>query len=599
MPVNASSEIFARNEDLGYRVWSKGKWYEAQPIGPDGQSTATDGWIIFDSNARGVLIASIQQPAGSAAFAKYAILTPTDLDVAIAVKPTSLKVTEEFDVQLTIRNQMDIPLTQVGIVVPSMYLTGGAVVDWVKAPPALLNLAPGASGVLHYGYRAKGSGKVQVRFQIEGLDAGGVRQTLTESFATPEVTVVGPKADLMARGASEPDAALHGRGVMQTVAAGEQIVYLPVAADGRSEFAVRLENPDSTTNRYVLRAFTNGPPNWELHVKAAGVDITAAVYSPAGWKPPAFKPGDALSMEASLAPGPKAATRETKTLALRVYDDSTDISVLDVVQLRATLVPVPVAVSLHAMSKDGLTPASIGAGTSDIDAPLVPVTDPAVLSKQPVVAGGLVADGVTPLVLELRADPALLAQFKDGRDFDLDLSAASGGGLKDTTTLKQLRVLTNGQWTATTRIRLRQDAPVAWAAIVPIASDVLVFTENHPEIRLRLSVAETLTTDVAGTKEFGLRKPPIALVHGYCTTGEWGDEVKAILGTSRPLGVEGSPNNFVRTIRYGQDVLPDIATTLGAAVYVNTAWSLRRCAVLALTAWWISTACWPTPRRIR
>lgn len=52
------------------------------------------------------------------------------------------------------------------------------IADWVKAPPALLTLAPGKSGTLHYGFRSKGLGKTRVNFQVQGLDNSGARAQL-------------------------------------------------------------------------------------------------------------------------------------------------------------------------------------------------------------------------------------------------------------------------------------------------------------------------------------------------------------------------------------------------------------------------------------
>ena len=69
-----------------------------------------------------------------------------------------------------------------------------------------------------------------------------------------------------------------------------------------------------------------------------------------------------------------------------------------------------------------------------------------------------------------------------------------------------------------------------------------------------------------------------------------GADFKSTLGASRPLGLEDSPNNFVRTVRYGQDQLPSLQQYIGVPVLVNTAWSLEDCAVLANNAFAVSMA---------
>ena len=48
--------------------------------------------------------------------------------------------------------------------------------------------------------------------------------------------------------------------------------------------------------------------------------------------------------------------------------------------------------------------------------------------------------------------------------------------------------------------------------------------------------------------QFAIRKPPIALIHGYNTTGDWGFRLPNILGASWPL-TEDVANNFIVTVK--------------------------------------------------
>jgi hypothetical protein len=94
----------------------------------------------------------------------------------------------------------------------------------------------------------------------------------------------------------------------------------------------------------------------------------------------------------------------------------------------------------------------------------------------------------------------------------------------------------------------------------------------------------------AGKVQFALQKPPIALVHGYATPGDWGSDFKAILSNSRPMAPAGynsdlnTPNNFIITVKYGQDIVPGWQgflkqyALLPFPAYENTVAPLQDCA---------------------
>jgi len=81
---------------------------------------------------------------------------------------------------------------------------------------------------------------------------------------------------------------------------------------------------------------------------------------------------------------------------------------LDAVQAENVASPIPVTMILHRIQYDGFTADSIAAG---IGTPLQPVSDPNILASQPVITQGLVADEVTPLLIEVQADSGKLALF--------------------------------------------------------------------------------------------------------------------------------------------------------------------------------------------
>ena len=346
-----------------------------------------------------------------------------------------------------------------------------------------------------------------------------------------------------------------------------------VAALLAAGYVVRLQNDTSTARSFSLRGATNSFTNWNVQVISGNANILGSLTSPGGWTTPELDPGADLDLSVSLAPLTGASDLENKSLLLTVLPDGSSTNVLDAVLLHALLVPVPVQVSLRALDQTGLTPDSIAAGENDINAPLVPVTDASTLDVQQEIHGGLVADDVTPLIIKLSADPAGLAQFADGVDFGLQASLLGGGTLNGNPIGQRLLLLHNGAWQTATDVVLTADSPDAYVQLTPILSDDvnLAAGQSPPQLDMDFSVVNQNSGDVAGDVRFAIRKPPIALLHGYNTTGDWGDDFVAILETSRPA-------DFVQTVKYGQDQVTDLPSYAGFPVYENTVDPLDECA---------------------
>ncbi len=253
--------------------------------------------------------------------------------------------------------------------------------------------------------------------------------------------------------------------------------------------------------------------------------------------------------------------------------------------LIVSTVQIPTTISLHRLDALGLTPDSINAGLTDIDAPLALVTDTAALDGEPEVSGGLVADGVTPLLIRFQVDPNDLAPFPAGRHFTAALGVDGGGTLDGTQPTDSLQVLDvgTGSWSLNQGFRLTASQPTAYLWVAGIASLNLRLNPGETELRVSLKVTDDDAQGPAGTRTFAIRRPPVALIHDSNSAGDWGASFVGVLGTSRPVGPENDPDNFVRLIRYGQDV-DTLISPLGSSGLVNTTWPLANCAFLALEA---------------
>lgn len=129
------------------------------------------------------------------------------------------------------------------------------------------------------------------------------------------------------------------------------------------------------------------------------------------------------------------------------------------------------------------------------------------------------------------------------------------------------------------------------SSLLPILSDDVTLGGVN-ELSVDFSVVDTGSGSQCGDIQFTICKPPIALLHGYNTSGDWGDDFKAILGTSRPYNPQAPTDNFVVTVKYLPDTQPDLiaqfgyiasyAGDQGVPVYVNTVAPLDESANAAL-----------------
>jgi hypothetical protein len=186
---------------------------------------------------------------------------------------------------------------------------------------------------------------------------------------------------------------------------------------------------------------------------------------------------------------------------------------------------------------------------SQVDAPLVPVADPLALTDNTSqVSMGLMADGVTPLIIKIDYHSS-----GGSNEVQVDLENWSGGSL--TQGKPQIQVLTpdeNGDggftwqpWhqgdylpTFTDDRTIADGHDYAYAYIAPLSATDLTITGNGPDINAKaVETNDDLITDDDSFTQIPIAfaKPIIALVHGYNTPGTWGIDFKAILAVDHPL----------------------------------------------------------------
>lgn len=200
-----------------------------------------------------------------------------------------------------------------------------------------------------------------------------------------------------------------------------------------------------------------------------------------------------------------------------------------------TLGPPTGELTFHTLEAGGLQLFSSSDGT---DAPLVPAANPAVLATQPVITGGLVADGVTPLLVELNFG----ASLPTARNYVITLASPVGG-----TAPIQIATLSGASWQDGNSLAVPTGASNAFFYVKPVKCEDLKLTGSQ-ELTVGLSLRDTSAPgNITATNTLRLRKPPIALIHGYNTDpSTWTPSFRSNLYASRST-------NFVISVGYGNE----------------------------------------------
>jgi hypothetical protein len=535
------------------------------------------GCQALASSADGVRLAALPLNVGD----EIGTVQLADIDVAVSATPSLVDLQDMIQVTMTIQNETTNTITNVQVN-GSVAVNGSGGVSFTgfSGPSVVPTLPPNTNATLIYIYEATNYGLVNFTANVVGN--GPLNPIYSLPGLSPNVAIY-PKCDLMAGVATTNTIAFQGTDEFQQSPSGDQNLRLSVGASGVINYVVRVQNDSSIAHTFLLTGNTNSAwPDWNIQVLSDNVSILPALTTPGGgWTTPSLDPGAYLDLQVSLAPQPGAEFSGTQSVQINARPDAADDYILDSLLLRAQLVAVPIQVAMQVLSEDALTPDSISAGLSDIDAPLVPVTYTNILASEGVIDGGLVADGVTPLIIQLTANAASLQSFPQGVQMSLQPILLGAGTLQGAPITQRFQVLQNGVWqaaTPSTTVTLTSTANLAYFELLPINSDDLLFNGQTNQLGLDFSVVDTNGAQ-AGDLQFFIRKPPIALVHGYNTPGNWGLDFQTILGSSRPLN--GDPaDNFIVTVKYGQDT--PLQNSFNTPVYVNTVAPLDNCAQMAL-----------------
>jgi hypothetical protein len=525
-------------------------WYRGQIINPADYISGTNTVAvtrIFDINNHGAILATGTlngQPG------KLFILNPLPIaSVEFTVIPKTntpapdvFFVGADFDVIATVRNLVNVDLVNVAPVSPPTNVMAGvtkALSNVVPATPQ--TIPPNGTATFQWVLRAARPGKATIDTTFTGTHEGKAVQFA--ATAPPILTVI-PPVDLLLKRENEPTNAFAADNVYEPILDGRQYRSIAHAMRDTNRFNVRVENDSSEPASFVVRAIAPSAENWQILYRHGNTDITASVFSAGGWQTPELAAGDHTDVLLQLhdIAGDHGDRVRVRTEVSSVEDPEP----VDAVIVAVVIAEVPVETELKRVTAAGYTATSIAAGSSDADAPLELVTDKSVLEAQPVIFGGWVADGVTPMLVKLSAKGESLDSFPEGRQFRLDVEIKGGGEVDGVALPDRLKLLKSGSWVADNEFELLPSAPAVFAQFTPIEADELLLSSGG-ELTIGLSVVDIVSGGIVSEVNLRLRKPPVVLIHGYNTPGDWGDGFILQLGRSRPL----NDDRWVRTAKYG------------------------------------------------
>ena len=474
------------------------------------------------------------------------------LSATVSATPQLVHLGDSIAAVVTALNSAADNITDVQVSGPITVSGAGMVSPKGSSGPTMTSsLAPLATVAFTNLYQATNYGTVTFTGAVTGIGPGGV---MTSSPATsPSVSIV-PRGDLLLKRASDPVYA--GAGVYQKVPIAPQITTNAVETNEVSTFNVEVVNSDSNSVNFTLVAKADNA-SWSTHYYLGAQDVTAQITN--GMSLPTLAPGANLTFTVNTTP----TILSTNGIVLMLGWAGNPALTLDAVQAVSAASPVALTMSLHRIRYDGFTQSSLQAGMTDIAAPLQPVSDAGILGSQPVITQGVVADEVTPLLIEVQASSSHLAPFPKGRTFNASARVCGNGALTGPALLRKVYDPSTGAWSTNTSFSLSPTHTNAFLLVGPIASDDVHLTGSS--LLAAVQITDQTTASQAGWESFAIRKPPIFLVHGYASPGFWDPAFMQILSSTRPMTTDLDPDNFVVTIRYGQGVVPGYWFNKGAA----------------------------------
>ena len=419
---------------------------------------------------------------------------------------------------------------------------------------------------------ATNEGVTELVSRISVAGPTGPAQELTARLAVK----VFPAGDLLIKRAKEPASAFAGNDLYLEHPDGRQTRFVTNARRDTNNFHLRIQNDSAKSASFRLRAVAPDAEDWRITFRHGAVDISANVFSPAGWQTPELAPGALTDVHMEIHDvAAEEGDQVSVTVLLASLDDPETI---DSVIAVASMVAVPVETEMRRVTTPGYTAASIAAGSGDVDAPLELVTSKSVLAEQPLIYGGWVADGVTPMLLQMSSTAKALEPFPEGRQFRVDLKIDGGGTIDGVSLTNRLKLLLNGSWVANHQFELKPGAPFVFAMLTPVEADELMLSGDN-ELTIGVTVVDVVSGEEVSQITLRLRKPPVVLIHGYNTPGDWEDAFILELSRSRPLPVDDF--RWVRVAKYG------VSQTSGAYVsqMINTLYPLDELVPMAEQAY--------------
>jgi pimeloyl-ACP methyl ester carboxylesterase len=204
---------------------------------------------------------------------------------------------------------------------------------------------------------------------------------------------------------------------------------------------------------------------------------------------------------------------------------------------------VQVFLSLHSLRTDAIS----NVANADVDDPLLPAPDETRLgASQPSAEKGLVADGVTPLLIEIDS----LSAPAQSTTFNVIASVSSGSMKTGGPDLKTLHhpAGSAANFSTSGTVVLSSTHPTGFAYISAIRCE-----DVKEELSVNLTVQQSDAPSNIKQLSFEIRRPPVVLVHGFDSDKRtWSEEFLNALSESRHRS--SSPgDNFVVPINYGVD----------------------------------------------
>ncbi len=491
--------------------------------------------------------------------------------------PTSVGLSDQIEVRVKAVNTSTQQVTNVKLSAP-MSVTGDGGVRLESGPLPLIvpTLAVGESTYFTNVYTATNLGKVVFSTRVQAQQGS---QSVDSPIAYSPDVRIGGAADLLVKQSSDPANAYLLNDRYFDLPSEHQLVTAQVQTNQPGDFDVRIDNDSKVTRTLRLAGTATGASNWNNTITFNGQDVSAVVLSANGLVFPNVESNGVRQVRVRAALKPTVTNQADQRITLMLSADDLPGRILDLAQLRSLSGSIPVVASLARFTARGLTPESIEAGRTAVDAPLVPVVNPFLLAEQPLVHAGLVADGVTPLLIVLNGDKRKLAGVLNGRAYQLSLTLVEGTILGPSLQ-QRLRVLQGNSWVETNVVTLTGEQPDAYAYLPAIAADDVLVSTALKEVKVTLKVVESETGVEVGTKIFGIRQPPLFLIHGYNTGGDWGLDALSIFGRTREYGT------FLQIIRYGQERYQgaNALSRKAGTDLVNTYYSLNDLVPIALEA---------------